>query len=689
MKNYLKKIIANILIHSGILGIIEKAKPTKKVTVLMFHKVNSKEFANQIIYLKKHYNFINENELKEFLYEKKPLKKNSVLITFDDGYVNNYNYAYPIMKKYGVPGTIFLVTGLVGTNKMAWYDEIEYCINNTSRKSIEFEGKTYFLDKKNREELIKKHYFAAITKQDDERLKLIESLKRKTDVQIPKELSDSYKFITWEQAKEMKDIITFGAHTHTHPIMPHTSKKRQELETSRKAIKHYLGYYPKSFCYPNGDYDQETIEEVRKAGFDLAFSINFGRNSEKTNPFLINRIGANINDTWEILAVKMSALSNMFKKAKAQKHLKVVMLTNYYFPQLGGITTSVHNLMKGLKHEGIKASVLAYPSLFRKIEAKSKNSKAMHRFLVMLFISYSVAYLAINKLIYGMVVAHSHSANFCVIPGVLTAPLGVKTVHTLRTDLKAGPARLKNKEYLNRADQLTSVSDHLANDYTEKFGLKKDVLTIREGTDDEDIRKMGGEDQEARKSKSINLIFVGNYLPVKDPTLFMRTIRYMREQKGWDVQARMIGDGPLRKDLEAYKYANNMDYLTLEGYKPREQVMKAIRQSDALLLTSRGEGLANVIMEAMVLGVPVISTKSGGPEEIIFDGKTGYLAKERTPEEVTKAVMKAISNRARITKEAREMIEKDYNFSKLISDYENIYLRLTMERMTHSSEENA
>jgi len=106
------------------------------VPIVMYHSVENsqgpagivvspKSFAKQMDYLqKKHYKVLSLDELVSLIKEKKPMPRKSVVITFDDGYENNYLNAYPALKKYGFPATIFVIVDLIGREGYLTWDEI-------------------------------------------------------------------------------------------------------------------------------------------------------------------------------------------------------------------------------------------------------------------------------------------------------------------------------------------------------------------------------------------------------------------------------------------------------------------------------------------------------------------------------------------------------------------------------------
>lgn len=123
--------------------------PRYTVPILMYHNigyakggsfVTPENFARQMEYIKKNnYEVITLDEFVESIKDKKLLKRNKVVITFDDGYKDNFEYAYPVLKKFGFPATIFLITDWIGTNKdiLTWYQ-----IMPMSKGGISFGGHT-------------------------------------------------------------------------------------------------------------------------------------------------------------------------------------------------------------------------------------------------------------------------------------------------------------------------------------------------------------------------------------------------------------------------------------------------------------------------------------------------------------------------------------------------------------------
>jgi peptidoglycan/xylan/chitin deacetylase (PgdA/CDA1 family) len=245
--------------------------------VLMYHHISEELgreecfnvtpclFEKQIGFLlTKNFKVISLTQLVEYLKENSPLPPKSVVITFDDGYKNNYIYAYPILRKYNIPATIFLTTGFV----------------NGSVKATSFSG-TY----------------------------------EKIFSECPQEGLP----LSWEEIREMSENgIYFGAHTVSHPRLTKIplEKAREEIELSKREIEEKLGKEVKCFAYPYGDYNEKIIELVKEAGFSCAAAGHPSPISKRTNTYKLGRIDPAIASDFHYFKALLSGFISDLKKIK-------------------------------------------------------------------------------------------------------------------------------------------------------------------------------------------------------------------------------------------------------------------------------------------------------------------------------------------------------------------------------------
>ena len=102
-----------------------------------------------------------------------------------------------------------------------------------------------------------------------------------------------------------------------------------------------------------------------------------------------------------------------------------------------------------------------------------------------------------------------------------------------------------------------------------------------------------------------------------------------------------------------------------------------MQQSDVLLLPSLEEGIANVVLEAMAIGLPVISTDCGGMKELVEDGINGMITPMRNPREIAKSINLlnelTIQDKDSLAKNARKKVEAEFDMSKNIGAFEHFY----------------
>lgn len=265
----------------------------------LHHKI----FEKQVEYLSKNYEIISLKSLSEMLINGNVPKK-AVVITFDDGYKDNYEYAYPVLKKYDIPATIFLTTGPIEQKKLYWWDEINYALFNTDLKSMDITNIGTFkliseIDKsKAAYNIVEK----LKTIQNDKKMSITENIINLSGVNIPEKLGKKH-ILSWNEIKKMdKNGIDFGAHTVNHPILTNITldEAKWEIEGSKYLIEETLERKINSFAYPNGknnDFNEDILSLVKKSGFNCSVSFLPGliKNSVK-ELYQLNRSSGEFDD---------------------------------------------------------------------------------------------------------------------------------------------------------------------------------------------------------------------------------------------------------------------------------------------------------------------------------------------------------------------------------------------------------
>lgn len=277
------------------------------IQVLIYHRVNDNNdpyfggvptalFDRQMELLARHWNVCPLDEaVDRLIYNDIP--DHAAVITFDDGYQDNFLHALPILKKYSLPATIFLATDAIGSGRILWHDRIFCGFRETKvRHLIGFPNPESRFDlstlagKLAVQRTILKHVFSL---RDELRSVAIPQLLDK--LQVPDRTEEPGLMLNWDEVRDMAQHgITFGSHTVTHTILSTVPHERvvYEVRESKRAIESELGTPVTAFAYPIGrkqDFSEEVKSAVREAGYRCAMSTILGGNSSSQDLFELRR----------------------------------------------------------------------------------------------------------------------------------------------------------------------------------------------------------------------------------------------------------------------------------------------------------------------------------------------------------------------------------------------------------------
>jgi peptidoglycan/xylan/chitin deacetylase (PgdA/CDA1 family) len=239
------------------------------------HRISRAEFAAHLEYLSKNNRVLSLSETLEYLQNGKSLPPNTTVITIDDGYSDAYEIAFPLLKKFNLPATVYAVTDFLDQKCWLWTDLMRYVFSETEKASrVNSRLKTL---------------------PDEEKKAEIERIAEDLNVEIPALPVEEFAPIDWRQAREMDaENVRIESHTVTHPILPNVSENHLsfELKNSKKRLEEVLNRRVEHFCYPNGSLNKNVQTAVENAGYKCAVTTNYGFNGKETNRFLLNRIDA-------------------------------------------------------------------------------------------------------------------------------------------------------------------------------------------------------------------------------------------------------------------------------------------------------------------------------------------------------------------------------------------------------------
>jgi peptidoglycan/xylan/chitin deacetylase (PgdA/CDA1 family) len=279
------------------------------VIVLVYHRVETlssdpemlsvtpENFRAQMHYLKENVSLVRFEE--DWTKTRRP----AAAVTFDDGYADNAREALPILEEAGVPAAFFISTGLIGTTQEFWWHELERIILTSKFLPASFTLNNERLDNKwptSTDSERREFYYAIVRLMNDAdpvrrqdwlaQLRLWAQFNNKPD-------DTTHRAMTVDELRRLAESkwVTIGAHTVTHSRLSSLSAvaQREEIATSKKQLREWLGKEIKVFSYPFGkrrDFTKKTAALCREAGFTKAAANFPGQAHQWTDPYRIPRL---------------------------------------------------------------------------------------------------------------------------------------------------------------------------------------------------------------------------------------------------------------------------------------------------------------------------------------------------------------------------------------------------------------
>ncbi|HEX7960177.1 MAG TPA: polysaccharide deacetylase family protein [Terriglobales bacterium] len=339
--SFVKEMIATGLHRSGglkIAGVISRSYELNadhalrlrrnsgpRFVILCYHRIGvggipfysnlpTSRFEQQMRYLRRNCRLISLDQLLQEMGQPGS-SETAVAVTFDDGYLGTYTDAFPILRKYEIPATVYLTAGCIETGEVAWYDRIFLALQAMIKKSCEvriphyrrFELDSYESRLSAAVELIR--YLRTLP--NDRRLEECASLEK--IVRLPQgELKN--RMMNWDQIRQMQRAgIRFEAHTMTHPVLSRLDavSLNAELAESKRLIEERIQSEVKHFAYPFGKSEEcgeATGAALLRLGFRSAVTTISGVNTPMVHPYRLRRVQMGDDVSLSMFAFRLARL---------------------------------------------------------------------------------------------------------------------------------------------------------------------------------------------------------------------------------------------------------------------------------------------------------------------------------------------------------------------------------------------
>ncbi len=241
-------------------------------------------FAGQMQHLARHYHVIGVPQFLNAIENGAPLPKRAVLITFDDAYTDFAEIAWPILKCFQLPATMFVPTSYPDHPERAfWWDKLHQAFKATARTELcgtPF-GDLPLLNSEEKRRALRMVQDHCTTIPDDEAVRLVDYVCS----ELTKGLVYYGSVLSWDQLRRLaNEGLTLGSHTRTHPIMTEVTpdRMREEIRGSQEDLKREIGTALPILCYPNGNHNDTVISILKDEGIRLAFTTLSGENKSES-----------------------------------------------------------------------------------------------------------------------------------------------------------------------------------------------------------------------------------------------------------------------------------------------------------------------------------------------------------------------------------------------------------------------
>ncbi|HCI82128.1 MAG TPA: hypothetical protein DHW02_20840, partial [Ktedonobacter sp.] len=327
MYKRLEVFIAACFYYSGLVKLVLRWKQHFKssLAILIYHHASGGDLRQHMFYLRRHFRILHLEDALEELYpaskgkHQRSHRRVPLVMTFDDGYYDNYTHAFAFSRELQVPITIFLIPGYIENGHRFWWDEGTHLVSEAQVREATIEGRTYHLDYLDERMMLAQaiythaRYAASVSEREEFLLSVRKVLAVPSLVTVEEKATLPF---TYAEVQEMEQSgwVSFGAHTMNHPILAYLrnpDEAKYEVSECRVVLERKLGHAVRTFAYPVGEAEhigENGPRAAREAGYDCAVTALPGFNTRQTDPYLLRRLMVDVDQHWLVVVAKASGV---------------------------------------------------------------------------------------------------------------------------------------------------------------------------------------------------------------------------------------------------------------------------------------------------------------------------------------------------------------------------------------------
>jgi len=631
-------------------------------SVFMFHRVlphgeecydagmaTSKQAFGQVLdWLTENFQVVSLDELVRRREERTNQKRPPCAITFDDGWVDNFLHAFPLLRVRNLPATIFLPLEFIGTKRRFWQERLWLCTrqlkpNGHRQKAVEEAARHFPWFPLTPSTLasdggLKRFLMTRPTEEAEEFVQFLAESAR-----LSAEMPDR-AFLNWAEVQTMRDSeISFGSHTLNHVLLTHMqpAHAESEIRKSRRELQERLGADISCFSYPWGAANSFTRDVVKEAGYKYAVGTLPGLIRNGADLCLLPRIASNsilrsgdhFDSEKSFLSCSKKVLfatrrtQAIDKAARGTERIRIAFVIDQISEWEGGTERQLHTLISSLDRKYFDPQLCF---IFGTPELSTETLPCDARWVCPHPDRIPSLAVRLSRLAFILKEMRPHIVHTFFIEGIFA---GIAAGRLAGVPRIVGSVRNAGHWKSTRHKAAFRAVTHLAHqwqcnsrtlwEYTNKtYGVPADRIEILPNAVDLSRFCPATHNERLATRRILGcserahiFVCVAALTLVKDIRTLLDAVGRVRTQLS-GAQFLIVGDGPLRKELE-----RDSEKLGLTGvvrFLGRQaDVRRYLAAADFGVLTSKSEGSSNSVLEYMAMGLPSVVSDIAANRELV------------------------------------------------------------------------
>jgi peptidoglycan/xylan/chitin deacetylase (PgdA/CDA1 family) len=335
MRERVRVFVAACFYYSGLVKLAHWwiRRSGRRLIILNYHRAVGENLRLQIRYLCRHYRILHLETALEELYAEhnaeKPMydRRMPLVLTFDDGYRDNYTYGFVLARELQIPFTVFLIPGYIESGDHFWWLEGRRLVKRAQVDKVAVDGQLYYLNQPEERDRLARTIDSRLgqSRSVPEREAFLTAIGESLNVSatVTREEEASLP-LTWAEIRKMEEsgLVSFGAHTMHHPILAYLAdpdEVKREVDECLTVLEQRLGHPVRTLAYPIGKFEhfgQEGLQAVKAAGYKWALTTIEAVNIPESDPYLLNRLPGDVEQHWLVMASELVGLLGIFSRIR-------------------------------------------------------------------------------------------------------------------------------------------------------------------------------------------------------------------------------------------------------------------------------------------------------------------------------------------------------------------------------------